>query len=226
VFSAEVEPRPSGRIVQIRTQHPRSQEFFKIAYRFFLVVAPSSQTVELTAPGGAVKRHLQTHEVEMSPTGRRNIVTGETVEVHLQWQRVTQPGQTTVTLRCLTPDVNVDGLSIVVEEKITSGALLRSEQKVEIVQRLLRLPQAYFDKLDQCRRMADGMLKAINMDHAIGGSQARIPPFDPVMYTQAEYLAEIAERFPDVVKRIARRIASRARPSGPTKRRRGVGRRR
>ena len=187
---------------------------------------PPTRPSSSRRPGGALKRHLQTHEVEMSPTGRRNIVKGDTVEVHLQWQRVTQPGQTTVTLRCLTPDVNVDGLSIVVEEKIKSGALLRSEQKVEIVQRVLRLPQAYFDKLDQCRRAADGMLEAINMEHAIGGSQTRIPPFDPVMYTQAEYLAEIAERFPDVVKRIARRIASRARPSGRTKRRWGVGRRR
>ena len=216
IFSAEIQPGPSGRIVAIRTQHPRSKAFFEIAYRFFLVVAPANTRVELAAPSGTLSHHLQTYEIEKSPTGRRRLVQGELVKVDLEWQRVSQPGQTTITLRCLTPDVNIDGLSIIVEEKIKSGILLRSEQKVEIVQRILRLPQAYFDRLDECQRSSDSMLRGINMDHAISGNQAQIPPFDPVMYTQAEYLVDVAERFPDAVERIARQIASHA-PAPPGK---------
>jgi hypothetical protein len=75
-FPAEVYRRPSGKIVTIMTQHPRSKAFFNIAYRYFLLT-PSSVRVELTAPGGTTTLSLTTHEVETNQGGtRRRVVKG------------------------------------------------------------------------------------------------------------------------------------------------------
>ena len=200
-FTAEVRRSSPGKRIQVTTQKPHSKPFFEILYRYYLLT-PSSVQVEVTPGAGTATLTLQTHDVETSPSGRRRVVKGPSLPIDFEWQMDQAPGLTTIVLRCKTPDVNIDGLTLVVEERIASGAVLKSRRGIEIVQRILRLPEAYFDKLDACEDTANRIFGGVNERFAISESLVRIPSFDPSMYTRDEYLQDLAARFPEVIEEV------------------------
>jgi hypothetical protein len=121
--------------------------------------------------------------------------------IDIEWATVIEEGETQVTLRCLTPEVNFDGLMLLVEERISSGQVIESRQSIDIVQRVLRLPDEYFAKLDECEETQNKIFKEINDRYVI--QAVPIPGYDPGLYNAREYVNEVARQFPEFVNQIA-----------------------